>query len=500
LETLFSFKNLPLAQTSQRATVSNVTNMIATHSTFAGKAQLLWDAVAVGNAGLIQKLVVHVTPFMVIRSNWLGVVRRADQGDTMARLMRSEFFTVENREEIPYRWTMLQAAALDGDPEVVANLLAVDGSNGKPMDPDLSPFAGRTALHYAFKDSCPSQQQKSRVAVVDVLLKAGASTETTDWRDMTPLHYAVARPDPQSVRRLLEAGADANHHGDTGQTPLQTVRETVADAEARLHTHPSAVLRHRIDECVECIEMLEAVKVDGCPVMPTTKTRRITVSRMDGYDGGNYWVCGRGGSTGGVVGMEVAMRAWRLQARVSGAFKAKERLAPRTRLWCAFRIMARRCAERQGRQANRAAAARADRAAADLLAEEAAEAVVALTKSASPGKKARRRSRKTKQIVDRQPTEPADRAEPIEAASEPVEPIKPASEPVEPIGAASEPVEPIKPAAEPVESDLCVVCLDGPRQMAYIPCGHHCTCGGCSDLSTCPMCREPVVGQLRVYG
>ena len=40
---------------------------------------------------------------------------------------------------------------------------------------------------------------------------------------------------------------------------------------------------------------------------------------------------------------------------------------------------------------------------------------------------------------------------------------------------------------------VCVVCLDGPCSMLFLPCRHMKTCGPCSvALVMCPMCRAPI--------
>jgi hypothetical protein len=31
-----------------------------------------------------------------------------------------------------------------------------------------------------------------------------------------------------------------------------------------------------------------------------------------------------------------------------------------------------------------------------------------------------------------------------------------------------------------VDATLCVICMDAPRVMAFVPCGHRCLCVGCS--------------------
>ncbi|XP_023643900.1 E3 ubiquitin-protein ligase SPL1 isoform X2 [Capsella rubella] len=48
--------------------------------------------------------------------------------------------------------------------------------------------------------------------------------------------------------------------------------------------------------------------------------------------------------------------------------------------------------------------------------------------------------------------------------------------------------------------DLCVICLDRKYNAAFVQCGHMCCCVRCSSqLSTCPLCREPIEQVLRIY-
>lgn len=53
---------------------------------------------------------------------------------------------------------------------------------------------------------------------------------------------------------------------------------------------------------------------------------------------------------------------------------------------------------------------------------------------------------------------------------------------------------------------VCVVCLDQDSTHAFVPCGHRCICGRCSqslppDLQTrCPECRQPASSLIRIYG
>lgn len=52
-------------------------------------------------------------------------------------------------------------------------------------------------------------------------------------------------------------------------------------------------------------------------------------------------------------------------------------------------------------------------------------------------------------------------------------------------------------------SSMCVVCMATPAEIAFVPCGHVALCGsGCPEHlrdRRCPVCRETVVQQLRIY-
>jgi hypothetical protein len=46
----------------------------------------------------------------------------------------------------------------------------------------------------------------------------------------------------------------------------------------------------------------------------------------------------------------------------------------------------------------------------------------------------------------------------------------------------------------------CVVCVDAPRSIALAPCGHVCSCEDCAgDLQECPLCRQAIVGRLKMF-
>lgn len=51
------------------------------------------------------------------------------------------------------------------------------------------------------------------------------------------------------------------------------------------------------------------------------------------------------------------------------------------------------------------------------------------------------------------------------------------------------------------EAQICVACLQNPREVALFPCGHVCVCADCSlrIQERCPVCRESVAETVAVY-
>lgn len=51
------------------------------------------------------------------------------------------------------------------------------------------------------------------------------------------------------------------------------------------------------------------------------------------------------------------------------------------------------------------------------------------------------------------------------------------------------------------DGGMCVVCFDGPKDTAVLPCKHLCACTECAPaLRTCPICRQPAQGYLQLQG
>ena len=51
------------------------------------------------------------------------------------------------------------------------------------------------------------------------------------------------------------------------------------------------------------------------------------------------------------------------------------------------------------------------------------------------------------------------------------------------------------------DDSMCVVCYDGPKDTAVLPCKHLCACKDCAPaLRACPICRQPAQGYLQLQG
>ncbi len=77
-------------------------------------------------------------------------------------------------------------------------------------------------LHYAVDGHLenPGWDAKRQVAMVELLLKAGADIHACDKNGATPLHRAVRTRCAAVGRTLLDAGADATRWNKPGSTPF----------------------------------------------------------------------------------------------------------------------------------------------------------------------------------------------------------------------------------------------------------------------------------------
>eukprot|EP01043_Picozoa_sp_COSAG02_P037668 COSAG02_NODE_2845_length_7905_cov_15.063413_1_plen_379_part_00 len=138
------------------------------------------------------------------------LLRVEEQGDGNAGLMLGAGHDLHNAR--------VRQAAAEGDTQSVYELLHHDVVALDATDAD-----GTTALHLA--------AEFHRVAVVDVLLAAGADVNATDDSGATALLAAVltgqgcrAKAAEQTVQMLISARADINAADDEGLSPLAVVK------------------------------------------------------------------------------------------------------------------------------------------------------------------------------------------------------------------------------------------------------------------------------------
>jgi ankyrin repeat protein len=107
----------------------------------------------------------------------------------------------------------------------IAKMLLVDGA-----DPNAAKNHRRSQpLHYASDGYLenPHWNPKRQVAMIRLLLEAGANLHAQDKNGATPLHRAVRTRCAAAVRYLLDAGADATIQNKPGSTPFHlAVRNT----------------------------------------------------------------------------------------------------------------------------------------------------------------------------------------------------------------------------------------------------------------------------------
>ncbi len=109
-------------------------------------------------------------------------------------------------------WTPLMFAAMNGETEIAAILIDAGASLSRTND-DFGTALGTAAVALV----TPSE---GKTAMVDLLLDAGAETESGNGVMMTPLMYAAREGKREIVARLLAAGANASHQDVRGWSPL----------------------------------------------------------------------------------------------------------------------------------------------------------------------------------------------------------------------------------------------------------------------------------------
>jgi ankyrin repeat protein len=130
------------------------------------------------------------------------------------------------------------AAAADASPLIQAvkrhDRTAVNALLDQRADVNAVEGDGSTALHWA--------AEGDDVAMIDLLLEAGAAPAAPNRFNVTPLELASNNGNAAAIERLVKAGADPNAFSREGQTPLMTAaRNGRVDAVEALLAHGAKV-------------------------------------------------------------------------------------------------------------------------------------------------------------------------------------------------------------------------------------------------------------------
>ncbi|OJJ98474.1 hypothetical protein ASPACDRAFT_122273 [Aspergillus aculeatus ATCC 16872] len=197
-----------------------------------GNSNGLHLAAEKGHAGIIRLLSDHGTSLnQVSEAGWTPLHIAYSQPQATRALLEKG----ANPNIVAWNWTPLALSATYNQTENVRTLLE--------FGPDLEvqygddPYNGYTALGCAVK--------KERLDSVRLLLEAGANVDHQGSKGQTPLHDAVRLDNPALIQLLLEFRPDVNHAQQEGFTPLmymspstrmETLRPLInagADLEAR---------------------------------------------------------------------------------------------------------------------------------------------------------------------------------------------------------------------------------------------------------------------------
>jgi hypothetical protein len=58
------------------------------------------------------------------------------------------------------------------------------------------------------------------------------------------------------------------------------------------------------------------------------------------------------------------------------------------------------------------------------------------------------------------------------------------------------------PKQDASDSASCIICLSGPKEMCFVPCGHVCCCSTCAatpGMRTCPICRARITTRVKIF-
>eukprot|EP00795_Rhopilema_esculentum_P000978 gene978-10749_t len=110
-------------------------------------------------------------------------------------------------EKHPLGWTALHVAAVNGNPRAVQILLEA-GADPNVMDEFSTPFKTASRLHKRVMEVIIAREDEF----------SNRLSKNADFSGFTPLHYAALADDYESIKLLLDAGADPTLTDVTGHT------------------------------------------------------------------------------------------------------------------------------------------------------------------------------------------------------------------------------------------------------------------------------------------
>ncbi len=120
-----------------------------------------------------------------------------------------------------YGWTLLHQACKENDDKITAFLLD-KGAKVNARTASVKYYGSDDTISRGVAPLHCAASRSGNLTVIEMLLKNGAEVNMADVNDWTPLHYAVAAKDPESVRLLLKNGADPRKktgvaHSESGE-------------------------------------------------------------------------------------------------------------------------------------------------------------------------------------------------------------------------------------------------------------------------------------------